>query len=110
MVKGKRAFEKIAARFVPQAEINAQQEKKDKSAYEKKIEAIAARFYYYTFYMRKLGLKDTSEVLTKLSGEFYISTYQVMQIVSKNGDIVDSYREKKVTIPQLKTSFSHFVW
>jgi DICT domain-containing protein len=107
--KGKRTFHLLTKEHLPEL-FNDQEKENDISAYNKKVAAIIARYYYYTTNAVALGIGTTDKVLAKLEEEFFISSYQITQILQKNSSQIQELRNQKPDKNYFKTKWSHLVW
>ncbi len=73
--------------------------------YEKKVEAIVARYYYFlTNHVRY------DEMLVKLSEEFFLSTGRIADILSEKTEAVQKLRQEPPPKKWFQTNWSHIIW
>lgn len=106
MLRGKRKLKDISTSVAPELF----QETKEEivlSDYEKKVELLTARYYYYLA-VNKQG--NIVLILEKLQKEFFISSNQITNIIEKNTDSIKQLRAIAPKPDWFKSKWSHIVW
>ncbi len=109
-MKGGRTFHEITRSLIPELFPETADIATPKTAYEKKVETITARYYYYSTNSKELGFATTEDILKRLEDEFFVSAYWITNIIKNNTSVIQQLREQKPKKDYFKIKWAHLVW
>lgn len=77
----------------------------EKSAHEKKVELMVARYYFYTTQQYAYD-----KILEKLASEFFLSTGRVADILVSKTEEIKKLRQTQPQKSWFATKWTHLLW
>lgn len=102
-MRGKHTLKRLGETIAPHTVLQAAPA--EKTAFEKKVELMVARYYYYN----TQGL-HYDKILEKLSDEFFLSTGRVADILVSKTEEIKKLRQTQPQKSWFATKWTHLLW